>query len=127
MELDQFPSFAQQYCRVQSPGRAGTGLSFPSFFKESLMKTHAPSPLRWLPLAKAGMAITALCLAGHALAQATPAASAASTNGGTTAEQPRPANAAGDRAPPPHREVRRGPVKPQNYPSNPQPPLPTRR
>ncbi len=127
MELDQFSLFqlfARQRCRVQTPGRAGASPSFPSFLKESLMKTHAPSPLRWWPLAKAGMAITALCLAGHALAQAAPAVPA---SGGTTADQPRPANAADDRAKPPHREVRRGPVKPQNYPSNPQPPLPTRR
>jgi len=59
--------------------------------------------------------IAALCLAGQVMAQAAPA------NGGSSAQVPN------ERAKPAHGEVRPGPVKPPHYPSNPQPPVPTRR
>ncbi|WP_157040240.1 hypothetical protein [Polaromonas naphthalenivorans] len=85
------------------------------------MKTHATSPLQCLPLTKAGMAIAALCLAGQVLAQAAPNAPA---NGGSTADPVRPAD---DHAKHSHREAQPAPVKPQHYPSTPQPPVPTRR
>jgi hypothetical protein len=88
------------------------------------MKTHATSPMPWLPLAKVGMAIVAVCLAGQVLAQVAPNAPA---NGGSAADQARPATSTDDHAKRPLREVRRGPVKPPHYPSNPQPPVPTRR
>jgi hypothetical protein len=96
------------------------------FFKESVMKTLATFSMHWLPTAKAGMAIATVCLAGQVLAQATPNAL---TVDGVVAGQARPAATPDDRAkrPQQHREVRRGPVKPQHYPSNPQPPLPPRR
>lgn len=77
-------------------------------FDESFMKTHATSPMRWLPLVKAGMVIAAVCLAGQVLAQAVHKVP------DDRAKRPRK-----------HREVQRGPVKPQYYPSNPQPPVPT--
>lgn len=86
------------------------------------MKTHATSPLRWLPLAKAGMALAAMCLAGQVLAQAAPNAPA---NGGSTANPVRPVD---DHAKHSHHHAfQLAPVKPQHYPSTPQPPVPTRR
>lgn len=90
------------------------------------MTTRATFSMHWLPSAKAGMAIATVCLAGQVLAQATPNAL---TVDGVAADQARPATTQDDRAKRPHqpREIRLGPVKPQHYPSNPQPPLPTRR
>lgn len=88
------------------------------------MKTHAPSSSRWLPLAKTGMAIAALCVAGHVHAQATPTPPADGNNG---ADKLQPAKAPGGaKRPHQHREVSRGPVKPKHYPSNPLPPVPQR-
>lgn len=93
------------------------------------MKTHAPSSSRWLPLAKTGMAIAALCVAGHVLAHGdddhgTPA------KGAKSASQADATKPSGDGANRPrhthkHGEVSRGPVKPKEYPSNPLPPVPT--
>lgn len=90
------------------------------------MKTPATFSMHWMPSAKACMAIATVCLAGQVLAQATPNAL---TVDGVAAGQARPATTPDDRAKRPHqpREIRLGPVKPQHYPSNPQPPVPPRR
>lgn len=92
------------------------------------MKTHATFSMRWLLSAKTGMAIATVCLAGQVLAQATPNAL---TVDGVAVGQARPATTPDDRGankrPHQPREIRLGPVKPQHYPSNPQPPVPTRR
>lgn len=90
------------------------------------MKTRSTFSMHWLQSAKAGMAIATVCLAGQVLAQATPNTL---TDDGVAAEQARAATKPDDRAKRPHqpREIRRGPVKPLHYPSNPQPPLPPRR
>lgn len=90
------------------------------------MKVHPISQTRWLPLGKASMALVAVCLAGQVLAQAAPSTPA---DGISAADPTGAAKAPSDRASGshPHREVRRGPVKPPHYPSNPLPPVPTRR
>lgn len=90
------------------------------------MKVYPIFQKRWLQLGNASMAFVAVCLSGQVLAQGAP---------GTAADSGNAANKAGDAKAPNdlatrphlHREVRRGPVKPQHYPSNPQPPVPTRR
>lgn len=78
------------------------------------MKTHVTPRMCGLPMARSGLAIAALCLAGQVMAQAVPA-----SGGGTPAPN--------ERAKPAHGEVRPGPVVPPHYPSKPQPPVPTRR
>lgn len=89
------------------------------------MKTRSTFSMRWLLSAKAGMAIATVCLAGQVLAQATPNAPTVDgvAVGQATTQDDRGAN----KRPHQHREIRRGPVKPPHYPSNPQPPVPTRR
>lgn len=96
------------------------------------MTAHAPSPLNSLPLAKACMALAAVCLAGQVNAQTAPAAppnaaSAATTeaDSGTDVRQPgkRPGN--GTTPSTKRREdVSRAPVQPRHYPSSPLPPVP---
>jgi hypothetical protein len=90
------------------------------------MKTRSTFAMHWLPLVKAGIVIATVCMTGQVLAQATPDAL---TVEGVAAGQAPPATTPEDRAKRPqrHHEVRRGPVKPQHYLSNPQPPLPPRR
>lgn len=90
------------------------------------MKIRAIPQMRCSPLTKSGMALVAACLAAQVLAQGAPSPP---TDGANAASQAAPAPAPNERAvgAHPHREVRRGPVKPPHYPSNPQPPLPTRR
>ena len=100
------------------------------------MTARAPSPLSTLPLAKAFMAMAAVCLAGHVNAQTAPsaqptaaaaAAAAASTetgsgNGALRAGKP-PGNGAAPLAK--RREgVSRAPPQPTHYPSSPLPPVP---
>lgn len=90
------------------------------------MNVRVIPQMRWSSLAKSGMAMVVMCLGAQALAQTTPSTTSDRAN---TADQARAAAAPNERATrtQPHREVRRGPVKPLQYPSNPQPPLPTRR
>lgn len=87
------------------------------------MKTHMTLPTRWALLAKTGIAMVAVSLAGQAIAQAAPNPP---LNGVNVAEQSSPAATRDNRAKRTHREVRGAPVKPQHYPSNPQPPVPQR-
>jgi hypothetical protein len=88
------------------------------------MKIQVVFPMRWLPLTKAGLAVAAVCLAGQVLAQPAPSVPA---NGGSAANPVLPANAKDDRAKRIDHEVSRAPVKPQHYPSTPQPPVPKQR
>lgn len=87
------------------------------------MKTHITLPTRWASLAKTGIAMVAVSLAGPAITQAVPNPP---LNGVNVAEQPSPAATLDNHAKRTPREVRGAPVKPQHYPSNPQPPVPPR-
>lgn len=96
------------------------------------MTARAPSPLSTLPLAKACMAMAAVCLAGHVNAQTAPpaqptAASAASTETGSGNGALRVGKPPGNGAAPftKRREgVSRVPAQPTHYPSSPLPPVP---
>lgn len=86
------------------------------------MKTHTTSLMHWASLARTVAAAAVLNMTGQVLAQTPPPAPAI---GG--AAYPAVAASAPGGAKHARREVIRAPVKPQHYPSNPQPPVPTRR
>lgn len=90
------------------------------------MKVYPIFQRCWLPLGNTSMAFVAVCLSGQVLAQAAPSSSADGVNAGNRAGAAKAPNDLATR-PQLHREVRRGPVKPPHYPSNPQPPVPPRR
>lgn len=79
------------------------------------MNTHATRATTYVTRAIRCLPIAALWLAGQAMAQAAPA------NGGGGAQTPT------ERAKPARSEVRPMPAAPPQYPSKPQPPVPTRR